>query len=452
MSEPTEVVASPALAKIPGYEIQREIGRGGFGRVFKAFDLKMKRFVAIKELLHSAKTVGEDEFRERVRRFHREVEIAGQFNHDNIVTAYNVIEGDDGSYFLVQQLFEHGTLRDLLKERSTLPLKTAIQIAVDICKALELTWDKGYVHRDLKPENIFLTKSSDGSIKSSALGDFGIAQTPASTQAVSLTRMSQPGTPAYMSPEQEDNRPILDVRSDLYALGLLLYEMVYGRIYKLVGAAATHPSSPLDAVLFKLLQKKVEERYSSPTELRQDLELINEGKRPRNILETEVVPPPKKPFPRRRWPLVFVGTTFLLLLLCGGLYVTGQLNPVLEQVGLLSLTPTATVAAIAENESTTTTTAPTQEIVSTIGEVVVATETPTLPPTEAATKTPVPPTPYAYLYRHTCSPYRHTNTTAHSYTHRNTCTISYIHPAPGRYPFGNQSGNRNFLLLQLHRL
>lgn len=392
MNEPTEVVVSPTLAKIPGYEIQKEIGRGGFGRVFKALDLKMKRFVAIKELLHSAKTVGEDEFRERVRRFHREVEIAGQFNHDNIVTAYNVIEGDDGSYFLVQQLFEHGTLRDLLKERSSLPLKTAIQIAIDICKALEIIWDKGYVHRDIKPENIFLTKNSDSTIKISALGDFGIAQTPASTQAVSLTRMSQPGTPAYMSPEQEDNKPILDVRSDLYSLGLLLYEMVHGRIYKLAGLAATNPSSPLDAVLYKLLQKKAEDRYRNPAELHQDLELINEGKRPRHLLETEVVAPPKKPSRHRRWPWVFVGTALLLLLLCSGLYVTGLLNPVLEQAGLLP--PTATVSVIAENEpaTATATPTPTQQVVSTDSEVVVAEDTSVPQPTEVDTKTPVPPT------------------------------------------------------------
>jgi serine/threonine protein kinase len=139
-----------------------------------------------------------------------------------------------GDFYLVLEFVSGGSLSQLLRERSSLPLDLAIQVTADLCDALEAVWKEGIVHRDIKPNNIFLAKDESGGVVKAKLAYFGVALTSRETRATSspTQRGAHPGTPRYMWLERAKGRPFLDVRSDLYAIGLVLYEMVDGKVYR----------------------------------------------------------------------------------------------------------------------------------------------------------------------------------------------------------------------------
>jgi serine/threonine protein kinase len=227
------------LALAPGdrlgsYEITAQIGEGGMGQVYRATDPKLKRQVAIKVLPPSL--AGDPD---RLARFQREAQILAALNHPNIAAIYGSEDAADGRQALVLELVEGPTLADRL-EQGPLPLDEALAIARQLVDALEAAHEQGIIHRDLKPANIKVRP--DGAVK---VLDFGLAkltdpssaapagemvtQSPTITSPALMTRMGMIlGTAAYMSPEQAKGRPA-DKRSDVWAFGCVLYEMLTGK-------------------------------------------------------------------------------------------------------------------------------------------------------------------------------------------------------------------------------
>jgi len=208
----------PAVQKLGKYEIIREIGRSN-DVVYEAYDPQLKRKVAIKELLLPPTLSGEKAV-ERRERFYREARAAGSLQHPNIVTIYEVGE-DNGRHYMVMELLEGQNLREVLQIKGVLPLEEVLDIVEQVLNALIVAHSHGVIHRDIKPENIHILPS--GIIK---LTDFGIARI---TFEPSLTNEGEVfGTPSYMSPEQIKGLP-LDGRSDLFSLGVVMYEMLSGK-------------------------------------------------------------------------------------------------------------------------------------------------------------------------------------------------------------------------------
>ena len=212
-SAPAELQA--ALAD--RYAIERELGSGGMATVYLARDLKHRRFVALKVLSPAlAASLGAD-------RFLREIELAARLQHPHIVTVFD--SGDAGGILWYTMPYVEGeTLRARLERERQLPLDVALRIAVEAARALEFAHQHGVLHRDVKPENLLLT--TDGS---TMVADFGIARPWAETGGLTQSGMVV-GTPAYMSPEQAAGERALDARTDVYALGCVLYEMLAGEM------------------------------------------------------------------------------------------------------------------------------------------------------------------------------------------------------------------------------
>src|SRR5947209_15912042 len=212
--------------KLGPYEIQSLLGAGGMGEVYRARDTRLRRDVAIKvlpvSLLHDP---------ERLRRFEQEAQAAAALNHPNILAVFQM-GTYEGAPYLVTELLDGGTLRDILR-RGPLPLRKAIDYCVQIAHGLAAAHEKGIVHRDLKPENMFIT--SDGRAK---ILDFGLARQMFAfaradlTNSPTLDRHTDPGTVlgtvGYMSPEQVRGEAG-DHRSDIFSFGAVLYELLSGR-------------------------------------------------------------------------------------------------------------------------------------------------------------------------------------------------------------------------------
>ena len=214
--------------KISHYTIVEQLGKGGMGEVYQAKDQKLGRDVAIKVL--------PEEFArdaDRVARFQREAKLLASLNHPNIAAIYG-LEESRGANFLVLELVEGETLADQLK-RGPIPVEESLKLALHIAEALEAAHEKGVIHRDLKPANIKVTP--EGKVK---VLDFGLAKAFAGEQA-DLNLSNSPtmsnaatqqgiilGTAAYMSPEQARGRAV-DKRTDIWAFGVVLYEMLTGK-------------------------------------------------------------------------------------------------------------------------------------------------------------------------------------------------------------------------------
>jgi len=209
---------------IGDYRVHRLIGEGGMGRVYLAEHTLLGRKVALKRL--------RSEFsgnREAVKRFFGEARAVNRIAHENIIEITDFHDdGDAGSYYIME-LLEGDTLEEVHERDGVLPLERVIPIAVQVASALKAVHRAGIVHRDLKPENIFLTVDRDGTDFVKLL-DFGVAKLTAEDSSISLNSTQQGailGTPEYMSPEQASGKDI-DERSDIYSLGVILFEMVTG--------------------------------------------------------------------------------------------------------------------------------------------------------------------------------------------------------------------------------
>jgi serine/threonine protein kinase len=290
--------------RLGGYEVLEKIGEGGMGRVYAARDVRLERKVALKVL--------SPEFLEdpdRRQRFEREAKVVAGLNHPNIITLFSV-EEDAGLRFLTMELVEGRRLQDIIP-RSGMELEAFFDVAVPLADALAAAHARGITHRDLKPSNVMVTDSRRVKVL-----DFGLAkllhsgaqQIGESTDALTRSGFIM-GTIPYMSPEQVREQPI-DHRSDIFSLGIVLYEMLAGerpfrgKDLELVGAILRDPPPPLDSfrpdlppgladIVSKCLEKDPAQRYQKAEEvwlllreLRKDLEIetaLSSGRRRRSL-------------------------------------------------------------------------------------------------------------------------------------------------------------------------
>ncbi|HYZ12298.1 MAG TPA: Stk1 family PASTA domain-containing Ser/Thr kinase [Actinomycetota bacterium] len=264
------------------YRVENELGRGGMAKVYRGQDTVLGRTVAIKIL---APQYAEDQG--FVQRFRREAQAAARISNQTIVSVFDT-GSDDGVHFIVMEYVEGRTLADYLTGGGRIMPDRAIDIAIDVARALEAAHAQGVIHRDIKPGNIMLDGQGDVKVT-----DFGIARVTATAETVAQTAAVL-GTASYLSPEQAQGQPV-DIRSDIYSLGCVLFEMVTGRppfpgdspvavASKHVLEQPTPPSqinrdvSPdLDAVILRALAKNPANRYQSATEMREDLERVKRG-------------------------------------------------------------------------------------------------------------------------------------------------------------------------------
>ena len=264
------------------YKILEHLGGGGMGVVYKAQDLKLDRPVALK-FLPPDLTRDPD----AKQRFIHEAKAASALDHQNICNVHDIGETDDGQLFIVMAYYEGETLKTKI-ERGPLKTEEAIDIALQIASGLKKAHEQGIVHRDIKPANIMLT--ADGVAK---IVDFGLAKLSGGTM---LTRIgSTLGTAAYMSPEQARGDAV-DQRTDIWSLGVVLYEMITGRrpfnsefeqglIYLILNAvpeplqeAHQEPKANLQEILDRALAKQVADRYQTMEEFEEDLQTIAGGR------------------------------------------------------------------------------------------------------------------------------------------------------------------------------
>ncbi len=256
------------------YRIVREIARSN-DIVYEAIDPTMARRVAVKELQLPPHLAGAQK-RERIERFYREAKAAGTLSHRNIVTIHDVGQEND-RHFLVMEYLEGQSLRDILQMQGALPLKETLEIALQLCDALAYAHSRGVVHRDVKPDNVHILPG--GIVK---LTDFGIARI---TAEPSITSQGQVfGTPSYMSPEQVASHTV-DHRTDLFSLGITLYEMLSGRkpftgdsvitiTYNIMNMQPAMPTGvplPLQQILQRALSKDPALRYQNAAMIAADL-------------------------------------------------------------------------------------------------------------------------------------------------------------------------------------
>ena len=201
------------------YELRDVIGRGGFGTVYAAWDVKLEREVAVKAIRHDLFATPA-----LLARFEREAKVVAKLRHPNILPIYTVGQGE-GIAFMVMPKVDGESLRDVLNRDDTLPVAEAIRILLGAADALGAAHEAGVIHRDVKPENIML----EGRNRRVLLMDFGIAK-PADGSPMQLTATGVVvGTPHYMSPEQATGERNVDHRSDVFSLGVVGYQMLTGR-------------------------------------------------------------------------------------------------------------------------------------------------------------------------------------------------------------------------------
>jgi eukaryotic-like serine/threonine-protein kinase len=298
------------------YEMGGLLGRGGMAEVRRAQDLRLGRPVAIKRL--RVDLASDPTFQAR---FRREAQSAASLNHPTIVAVYDTGEEEamDGSGlmlpYIVMELVEGRTLRDILREGRRILPERALEITSSVLDALDYSHRAGIIHRDIKPANVMLTPNGDVKVM-----DFGIARAIADSSATMTQTAAVVGTAQYLSPEQARGEQV-DARSDLYSAGCLLFELLTGRppfvgdspvsvAYQHVREEASPPSSidreispAIDAITLKALAKPVDQRYQSASEMRADIMRALEG---RSVLAPAVVageetqaflPPPTDPTP-----------------------------------------------------------------------------------------------------------------------------------------------------------
>jgi len=318
------------------YQIIEELGKGGMGKVYRALDKKLNEEVALKlikpEIASDKKTL---------ERFNNELKFARKIAHKNVGRMYELME-EKGTHFITMEYVPGQDLRGLIRQTGQLAVGTAISIAKQVCEGLIEAHRLGVIHRDLKPQNIMIDKEGMARIM-----DFGIAR---SLKAKGITGAGvMVGTPEYMSPEQVESKEV-DQRSDVYTLGVILYEMVTGRVPfegdTPLSVAVKHkteaPPDPkqintqipedLGRLILKCLEKDSDKRYQSAGEVRSELENIERG-----IPTTDRVIPRKKPMTskeitvtfRRPWIMITGLVVAAIVIAVGIIYLRSE-RPILS--------------------------------------------------------------------------------------------------------------------------
>ena len=265
------------IERLGRYEIVAELGQGAMGTVYKARDPLLDRIVAIKTI---SLNLPQDEVAEYEARFYQEAKAAGQLSHPNIVTIYDIGKSDDLAYMAMEYL-EGQELRSILSSGSNIPIERALDIGAQVADALNFAHDRQVVHRDIKPANVMVL--NDRLIK---ITDFGIARMR-NNEVKTMTGMIL-GSPKYMSPEQVAGKRA-DHRSDLFSLGVVVYEMltgtspfvadnIHGVMYQTLNFTPPNPKTlnpelpeVLNYIIAKVLAKNVDDRYQSASDLANDL-------------------------------------------------------------------------------------------------------------------------------------------------------------------------------------
>ena len=276
-----------AAHQIPGYKILGKLGAGAMAVVYKARQLSLNRTVAIKVL---PKRFTENP--EYVERFYKEGQAAGKLNHPNIVQAVDV--GEAGGYhYFVMECVEGKTIYDDIAAGKLCPEPVALDIAIQVAKALNHAHSVGLIHRDVKPKNIMITK--DGLVK---LADMGLARETTDVELAESEKGKAYGTPYYIAPEQIRGQMDIDGRADIYGLGATLYHMLTGRVPFMASDPSevmrkhlrdelippdhinTSLSAGISEVIEVMMAKNKENRYSNCGELLEDLEAVRAGEAP----------------------------------------------------------------------------------------------------------------------------------------------------------------------------
>src|SRR6478609_3053030 len=268
------------------YEIHRKIARGGMAEVFLARDRSLDRPVAVKVLFPEFAT--DPAF---VERFRREAQAAANLSHPNIVGVYDW-GAENSTYFIVMEFVDGKSLAEIVRTSGPLHPRRAAEVAFEVAGALGFAHAKGVVHRDVKPGNVIISTSGVAKVT-----DFGIARALSSPSEDLTAAGAVMGTASYFSPEQAQGFPV-DARSDLYSLGVVLFELVTGRApftgdspvaiaYKHVQEQPPRPSDlvagvpvGLEAIIGRLLAKQPDNRYLSADDLRADLRRWLDGDTP----------------------------------------------------------------------------------------------------------------------------------------------------------------------------
>ncbi|HDP69991.1 MAG TPA: serine/threonine protein kinase [Actinobacteria bacterium] len=281
-----EVVLNEELL-LERFQILEEVGSGGSARVYKAFDVRMERIVAIKTIPINPQSVP---------RTMREIQTAALLNHPNIVTLHEFVQ-DERNYYLIMEYINGVTLSKILRPGMPLSLDQSIAIASQVCIALECAHSNYVIHRDIKPENIMLLR--DGRVK---VTDFGIAKLLGTSTLTSEGSLM--GTIGYISPEQASGEYV-DEATDIFATGVVFYQMLAGAnpfesdtpaatIFKIINiapqpASDLNPSVPkkLDSIIAKALNKDPDKRYKTMTQMRYKIERFKHSKaRPETTLKS----------------------------------------------------------------------------------------------------------------------------------------------------------------------
>ncbi len=260
LTEKLEAPSENETIVLPGYSIEETLGKGGMGTVYRAVQTELNRTVAIK--IFSPKTQDKDLFVERLK---REGKLMAELKHPNVLSIYDAAVMDDGTPYLVLEYVKGEDLQQKLQNEFTLSLRIAVRIAIKVCEALSAVHQLGIIHRDIKPANVLL--GTNGSVK---VTDFGISKdTRASEQSTSLTMTGTTvGTADYMSPEQTRNED-LSPRSDLYSVGVLLYEMLMGVTPrgKFQPLSKARVPKKLDYIIMRCLEQDKNKRPASAENL-----------------------------------------------------------------------------------------------------------------------------------------------------------------------------------------
>jgi serine/threonine protein kinase/Flp pilus assembly protein TadD len=322
------------------YQIIEELGKGGMGKVYKAYDTEVKEKIALK-LLKSDISVDQD----TIERFRNELKYARKIRHKNVCQMFDLSK-EEGSYYITMEYVPGEDLKSFIRRAAPLSIGKSVAISKQVCEGLAEAHRLGIVHRDLKPSNVMIDKEGNARIM-----DFGIAR---SLKIKGITGAGvMIGTPEYMSPEQVEGKDI-DQRSDIYSLGVMLYEMVTGRVpfegetplaiaMKQKSEAPKNPKElnaqipeDLSYLILKCLEKNREQRYQSAEELHSELNKIEKG-----IPTTEMIVPGRRPiirWIRRKGLLLYSGVVVvLLLLILSGIFLLTGRQQTLDSVAVLPL-------------------------------------------------------------------------------------------------------------------
>jgi serine/threonine-protein kinase len=341
----TDPQAKLAEALTGRYAIDREVGAGGMATVYLASDLKHDRKVALKVLRPELSAALGSE------RFPREIKFVAQFNHPHILSLYDSGEAQ-GFLFYVMPYVEGESLRDRLGREKRLPIPDAIRIFKEVADALAYSHARGVVHRDIKPGNVLLSG------RHAVVTDFGVAKAVTAAGGDSMTTVGMAvGTPHYMAPEQAMGDANIDQRADIYALGILMYEMLSGRTPFSAetpqGILAAHVMEPpkdirefrpevsdaLAAIVMRCLAKDPADRWQSADDLMAQLDLIGTS------VSGGVTPTTTRrlsgyaggaPATRRR-VVVWIAAVALLLVIAGAWFLTHRGSGRIQRIGVMPI-------------------------------------------------------------------------------------------------------------------